>query len=72
MEIFIFYLAIPIFAIVEAVFIGLSDTRVKYLERENRMLWRLLSDQAKLHEMSLDAYIAMLREAQQHTGGQQF
>ena len=68
----IFTLAMPIFVIVVAVCYFIADTRVKYLERENRMLWRLLSDQAKLHQMSLDAYIAMLREAQQHTGGQQF
>ena len=38
----------------------------------NWMFRRLLSEQAKLHQMSLDAYIAMLREAQRHTGGQQF
>lgn len=67
-----FTLVMPIFVIVVAVFYFIADTRVKYLERENRMLWRLLSDQAKLHEMSLDAYIAMLREAQRHTGDQQF
>ena len=65
----IFYLVMPIFIIVEAVLLYLADIRVKYLERENRMIWRLLSDQARLHEMSLDAYIAMLREAQRHTGG---
>lgn len=72
MEVFIFYLAIPLLVIVVGVCYLIADTRVKYLERENRMIWRLLSDQAKLHEMSLDAYIAMLREAQHHTGGQQF
>lgn len=71
MEIFIFYLVMPILVVVVGICYLIADTRVKYLERENRMLWRLLSDQAKLHEMSLDAYIAMLREAQRHTGGQQ-
>lgn len=65
----IFYLVMPILVIIAAILYFIADTRVKYLERENRMLWRLLSDQAKLHEMSLDAYIAMLREAQRHTGG---
>lgn len=68
----IFYLVMPILVVVVGICYLIADIRVKYLERENRMLWRLLSDQAKLHEMSLDAYIAMLREAQRHTGGQQF
>lgn len=69
MEIFIFYVAMPILVITEAVFLLLAGIRVEYLERENRMIWRLLSDQARLHEMSLDAYIAMLRESQRHRGG---
>lgn len=69
MEIFIFYLAIPFLVIVVGVGYLIADAKVKYLERENRMLWRLLSDQAKLHEMSLDAYIAMIQESQRHIGG---
>ena len=69
MEIFIFYLVMPILVVVVGICYLIADTRVKYLERENRMLRRLLSDQARLHEMSLDAYIAMLQEAQRHTGG---
>lgn len=68
MEIFIFYLAIPLLVIVVGVCYLIADTRVQYLERENRMLRRLLSDQAKLHEMSLDAYIAMLQAASPRTG----
>lgn len=46
----------------------LYELEIKYLDRENRMLRRLLSDQAKLHEMSLDAYIAMLQAASPRTG----
>lgn len=69
MEIFIFYLVMPILVVVVGVCYLIAETRVEYLERENRMFWRLLSDQAKLHEMSLDAYIAMLRESQRHIGG---
>lgn len=68
MEIFIFYLLIPILALIEVIYIFSEDMRVKYLERENRMLWRLLSDQAKLHEMSLDAYVAMLQASSSRTG----
>ncbi len=33
------------------------------------MLRRLLLKQAELHEMSLEAYTAMLREAQRHMDG---
>lgn len=55
-------------AVVAAIF----ERELQYLRRENRMLWRLLSDQARLREMSLDAYIAMLREAQRHTNNQHF
>lgn len=43
--------------------------KIRYLRRENQLLRRLFFEQAKLHEMSLDAYIAMLQEAQQHTQG---
>lgn len=68
MEIFIFYLVMPILVVVVGICYLIADTRVKYLERENRMLWRLLSDQAKLHEMSLDAHIAMLQAASPRTG----
>ena len=52
--------------VVGGIFLALYE--VQYLERENRMLWRLLSDQAKLHKMSLDAYIAMLQASSPHTG----
>lgn len=48
----------------------LYELELRYLKRENQMFRRLLSDQASLHEMSLNAYIAMLREAQRHMGGQ--
>lgn len=41
--------------------------KIRYLRRENQLLRRLFSEQAKLHEMSLDVYIAMLQEAQRHT-----
>ena len=54
--------------VVGGIFLALSEVEFKYLERENRMLWRLLSDQAKLHKMSLDAYIAMLQASSPHTG----
>lgn len=62
-------------ALLAAVLMGLVVTAIyehgiKQLERENQMFRRLLSDQASLHEMSLNAYIAMLREAQRHMGGQ--
>lgn len=43
--------------------------KIRYLRRENQLLRRLFSEQAKLHEMSLDAYIAMLQEAQRYTRG---
>lgn len=39
----------------------------QYLSSENQMLWQLLFEQAELHQMSLDAYVNMLREAQKHT-----
>jgi hypothetical protein len=50
------------------VIVALYEREIKQLERENQMFRRLLSDQASLHEMSLNAYIAMLREAQQYVG----
>ena len=61
----VFLTTIIVVAIVAFAFEG----EIRYLDRENRMLRRLLSDQAKLHKMSLDAYIAMVREAQKHTNG---
>ena len=64
----ILYVALIALAIVEAVSLYLTDIKVEYLERENWMFRQLLSEQAKLHEMSLDAYIAMLREAQRYIG----
>ena len=54
--------------VVGGIVLALYEVEFKYLERENRMLWRLLSDQAKLHKMSLDAYIAMLQASSPHTG----
>lgn len=66
---FIFYLVIPILAIIDATFLLLADIKIKHLERENRMIRRLLSEQASLHEMSLDAYVAMLQEARRYTDG---
>ena len=54
--------------VVGGIFLALYEVEFKYLERENRMLWRLLSDQAKLHKMSLDAYNAMLQASSPHTG----
>ena len=65
--IIIVFLTAAVTAMVTAVVCG---REIRYLDSENRMLRRLLSEQAKLHQMSLDAYIAMLREAQRHTGGQ--
>ena len=41
---------------------------MEHLVRENWMFWQLLSEQAKLHEMSLEAYLAMLWEAQRYIG----
>lgn len=38
------------------------------LEDKYHMLRRLLLEQAELREMSFEAYIAMLREAQRHMG----
>ena len=63
------FLTIIITGVVVAFF---YEQEARYLSRENWMFRRLLSEQAKLHEMSLDAYIAMLREAQRHTDGQHF
>ena len=63
------FLTIIITGVVVAFF---YEQEVRYLSRENWMFRRLLSEQAKLHQMSLDAYIAMLREAQRHMGGQPF
>lgn len=42
------------------------NQEIMYLRRENQILRRLFSEQAKLHQMSLDAYIAMLRGAQRN------
>ena len=53
--------------IVGGIFLALYEIEFKYLERENRMLWRLLSDKAQLHKMSLDAYIAMLQASSSPT-----
>ena len=39
------------------------------LRRKCCMLQRLLREQAELRKMSLEAYTAMLREAQRHMGG---
>lgn len=63
-----------ILVLITAVVTGVLVTAVyyqkmRYLRRENQLLRRLFSEQAKLHEMSLDAYIAMLQEAQRHTQG---
>lgn len=44
---------------------------LRNLQARYHMLQRLLLEQAELHEMSLEAYTAMLREAKRHTGGQQ-
>lgn len=63
------FLTAVITGVVVAIF---YEQEVRYLSRENWMFRRLLSEQAKLHQMSLDAYIAMLQEAQRHTDGQQF
>lgn len=65
---FILYVVLITLVIVETVFLYFTDIKAEYLERENWMFRQLLSEQAKLHEMSLDAYIAMLREAQQYIG----
>ena len=54
--------------IIGGIFVIMYEMEIKYLLRENRMLWRLLSEQAKLHEMSLDAYIAMLQASSPRTG----
>lgn len=50
------------------VIVALYEREIKQLERENQMFRQLLSDQASLHEMSLNAYIAMLRESQRYIG----
>lgn len=50
------------------VIVALYEREIKQLERENQMFRRLLSEQASLHEMSLNTYITMLREAQRHVG----
>ena len=68
----VLFIAVVAAAITWVIVKAVYDREVQHLRRENRMLWRLLSDQARLHEMSLDAYIAMLREAQRHMGGQPF
>lgn len=59
-------------AIVGAAVAAIFEQELRYLKRENRMLWRLLSDQARLHEMGLDAYAAMLQEAKRHINGKHF
>ncbi len=46
---------------------AICDQRLWRLRQENRLLRRLLSEQAQLSEMSLNAYIAMFQEAQRHT-----
>lgn len=69
MDLFGFVMTVLITAIVVGgILTVLHDMEVEYLTRENRMLWRLLSDQAKLHEMSLGAYIAMLQSASSRAG----
>jgi len=68
----VLFITVLVAAITWVIVKAVYDREVQHLRRENRMLWRLLSDQARLHEMSLDAYIAMLREAQWHMGGQPF
>lgn len=47
---------------------ALYSWTLRRLQRKNQMLRRLLMEQAELREMSLEAYTAMLREAQRHMG----
>lgn len=58
------------FSLFELVIIMLYEREIEQLKRENQMFQRLVSDRANLNEMSLNAYIAMLREAQRHMDGQ--
>ena len=67
--VFIVILAVGITAIIAD---AISDRKLWYLRRENRMLRRLLSEQADLHEMSFNAYISMLQEMQRHNGNDRF
>lgn len=48
---------------------ALYSWTIQRLRRKNQILRRLLMEQAELREMSLEAYTAMLREAQRHMGG---
>ncbi len=66
----IIIIALLVACLFELVIIGLYDWELKQQERENKMYQRLLADQANLHEMSLNAYIAMLHEAQRHMNKQ--
>lgn len=59
-----------VFSLFEMIVIMLCEQDIEQLKRENQMYQRLLSDHANLHEISLNAYIAMLREAQRHMDGQ--
>ena len=36
--------------VIGGIFVIMYEMEIKYLLRENRMLWRLLSDQARLHD----------------------
>ena len=54
--------------IVDTITLHIEDVKMEHLVRENWMFWQLLSEQAKLHEMSLEAYLAMLWEAQRYIG----
>lgn len=58
-------IVIVLTAVVAAVLIVtlVYDREIMCLRRENRMLRRLFSEQAKLHQMSFDAYIAMLQKS---------
>ena len=67
--VFIAILAIGVTAILAG---AICDRKLWYLRRENRMLRRLLSEQARLNEMSFNAYINMLQEMQRHNGNDRF
>lgn len=58
-------IVIVLTAVVAAILIVtlVYDREITCLRRENRMLRRLFSEQAKLHQMSFDAYIAMLQKS---------
>lgn len=51
---------------------AIFDQKLWRLRQENQILRRLLSEQADLHEMSFNAYIAMLQEMQQHNSKNRF